>query len=60
MFCISVSGRPRKGQYPGLTNAQKCKPRWEKLKEKSSDFMLKEKNRQRKWSANIRNDPVKP
>ena len=43
IFYIHVSGHPRKGEYSGLTNDQKCKLRQEKLKEKTSDFMLKEK-----------------
>ena len=37
---------------PLLTNAQKCKLRSENLKEKSGDFMLKEKISKRKWRAN--------
>ena len=56
---IHVSGRPRKDNYPGLKNAWKCKLRRDKLQEKSSDFMLKEKIRKRKCRANIRKDPVK-
>ena len=56
---IHVSGSPRKGEYSGLTNFQKCHLRQDKLKEKSSDSMLKEKIKKRKRRANIRKDPVK-
>ena len=34
---------PKKGEYSGITNAQKFKLPREKLKKKSSDFILKEK-----------------
>ena len=55
---IRVSECPRTGEYSDLTNAQKCKLRWEKLKEKSSVFMLKEKIRKTKWRENIKKDPL--
>lgn len=55
---IRVSERPRTGEYSDLTNAQICKLRWEKLKEKSSVFMLKEKIRKTKWRENIKKDPL--
>ena len=51
---IHVSGRPKIGEYSGLTNAQEFKIRRVKLKEKSS-----EKFRKRKWRENIRKDPLK-
>ena len=54
-----MSGRHRKDNYPGLTNAQKYTFRRDKLKQNSGDFMLKEKVRKRKWRANIRKDPAK-
>ena len=40
-------GRPGEGEYSLFINAQQCKFRREKLKEKSSDFILKEKIRRR-------------
>ena len=42
-----------------ITDSQLWKLQREKLKEKSSGFMLKEKIKKRKCSANIRKDPVK-
>ena len=49
-------GRPRKGEYSGLTNAQKCKLRREKLKAKSNEFLNKEKERLAKWRTNMKQD----
>ena len=49
-------GRPRKGEYSGLTNAQKCKLRREKLKAKSTEFLNKEKERLAKWRTNMKQD----
>ena len=37
--------RPRKGEYSGFTNTQKCKLGHEKLKAKSIEFWNKEKER---------------
>ena len=49
-------GRPIKGGYAGLTNAQKCKLRREKLKAKSNEFLNKEKERLAKWRTNMKQD----
>ena len=49
-------GRPRKGEYSGLTNDQKCKLQREKLKAKSNNFLNKEKERLAKWRANMKQD----
>ena len=51
-----LSERPRKGEYSSLTNAQKCKMQWEKLKGKAHDFLTKEKERKRKWRAEMKKD----
>ena len=49
-------GRPRKDEYSGLTDAQKCKLRREKLKAKSNEFSNKVKKRLAKWRTNMKKD----
>ena len=47
-----LSGRPRKGEYSGLTNAQNCKLWREKAI--SNDFLTRERERKRKFRAEMK------
>ena len=55
---FNLSGRPRKGEYTGLTNREKGKLRHEKRKSKSNDFSNSERERKRKWRADMNKDQV--
>ena len=52
------AGRPRKGEYSGLSNAEICKLYRSKQNAKGDDFKLKEATRKKNWRMKLKSKPL--